>query len=115
MTNSKTEIYTKEMTPFYSSLQPNIVYTEETFKKYPKEEKISVEELEKLNVLDVNRYKKEELKKKIGDFIHNHDYLKLKRRIRKLKMNSIETQVSFPYVYDISNEYAMAFKGNIIQ
>ena len=46
MTNSKTEIYTKEMTPFYSSLPLNIVYTEEEFEKYPKEETICIQELE---------------------------------------------------------------------
>ena len=91
MANSKTEIYTKEMTPFYSSLSLNIVYTEEQFEKYPKEETICVQELEELDVLDVNRYKKKELREKIGNFIYRHDYLKLKGRILKLKMNSIET------------------------
>jgi hypothetical protein len=91
MTDSKTENYTKEMTPFYSSIPLNIVYTEYPFEKYPKEETICVQELENLNVLDVNRYKKKELKQKIGNFILIHDYLKLKGRIHKLKMNSIET------------------------
>ena len=110
MENSEIEGYTKEMTVFYFKMSSNVVYTKKPFDKYPKEETISVQELEQMNVLDVNRYKKAELKQKIGNFIHTFDYPKLKKRIKKLKINAIETQVVFPYVYEISEEYAKAFK-----
>ncbi len=93
MENSEIEGYTKEMTVFYFKMSSNVVYTKKPFNKYPKEETISVQELEQMNVLDVNRYKKAELKQKIGNFIHTFDYPKLKKRIKKLKINAIETTI----------------------
>ena len=57
------------MTPFYSSLPANIIYQVYNFNVYEKEETLSLDELEKLNVLDVNRYKKENLLQMIGNFL----------------------------------------------
>ena len=57
------------MTPFYSSRPTNIIYQVYNFNAYEKEERLSLDELENLNVLDVNRYKKEKLLKMIGDFL----------------------------------------------
>ncbi len=81
MENQEVEEYEKEMTPFYKNKHEEITYSVCIYQKYPKEERIAVKELEEINVLDVNRYKKHELKEKIGDFVVEHNYLKLKKRI----------------------------------
>ena len=56
-----------------------------------KEDTLPVEKLESLNVLDVNRYMKQDLKEKIGDFIRLHDYQKIKEKIQKIKINYLDS------------------------
>ena len=47
MATQETDNYIKEMTPFYFKRPINIIaFSKEEFERYPKEETISVEELE---------------------------------------------------------------------
>ena len=77
----ETAVYEKEMTPFYKEIPLEVKFEKLTYHLLPKEERFSVDDLESFNVLDVNRYKKEALKEKIGDFIEQHDYQKIKEKV----------------------------------
>ena len=47
----------------------------------------------------------------LQDFVKENDYLQLKEKIQKIKMNSIESKAKFPFVYEITQEYYEAFKS----
>ena len=47
------------MTSFYQEIPENVQFEDITYEKLAKEERLDIEELELLNVLDVNGYKKE--------------------------------------------------------
>ena len=47
------------MTSFYQEIPPNVEFEDITYEKLAYEERLGIEELELLNVLDVNGYKKE--------------------------------------------------------
>ena len=38
----------------------------------------------------------------LNHFLISHDYFALKERIQKIKMNTVEAKVKFPFVYEIS-------------
>ena len=78
------------MTPFYQDIPAVVKFEKYDYIILAKEDTLPVEKLESLNVLDVNRYKKQDLKEKIGDFIRLHDYQKIKENIQKIKINHIE-------------------------
>ena len=50
--------YTKIMTPDYFEMPEEIIFDEQVFTILQKEEALSIEELERLSVIDVNKYKK---------------------------------------------------------
>ena len=60
---------------------------------------LPVQELEKLDVFDPNRYNKNYLLNMIKKFLEDHDYLTFQNLIKKLtKTNYIQ---NFPFMYEI--------------
>ena len=83
--------YTKIMTPDYFEMPEEIIFDEQVFTILQKEEALSIEELERLRVIDVNKYKKSQLQNMLQEFVTTYDYPKLKKEIQKIKMNSVES------------------------
>lgn len=83
--------YTKIMTPDYFEMPEEIIFDEQVFTILQKEEALSIEELERLSVIDVNKYKKSQLQNMLQEFVTTYDYPKLKKEIQKIKMNSVES------------------------
>ena len=67
-----------------------------------------------MDILDVNRYNKDELQSMISSFVKKYDFLTMKKKIQKYKKNHIKYKERFPYVYEISEEYYEQFKCNHI-
>ena len=51
-----------------------IIFNEVVYLKYKKEKTLPVSELEFLDVLDANRYKKDELQERIINFVAYYDF-----------------------------------------
>ena len=63
------DLYEKNVTPLYMEMPEQVEFSEVIYEKLEKEDTLPVEELELLGILDINRYKKYELAKKIGKFL----------------------------------------------
>ena len=55
---SDTIVYTKTETSIFTSLPSEVIFEDIQYTKLEKEETLPIDELENLNVIDPNRYKK---------------------------------------------------------
>ena len=82
-------MYSKNVTPLYTEVPEQVQFIEVTYEKLEKEDTLSVEELELLGILDINRYKKYELAKKIGKFKEDHPLKEFQKLIGKIKKKEL--------------------------
>ncbi len=81
--------YEKNITPLYTQMPESIDFKKVVYEVLAKEDTLPVDELEYLDILDINRYKKEELMLKIGDFKEEHPYEEFQKLISQIKKKEL--------------------------
>jgi len=82
-------LYSKNVTPLYTEMPEQVKFSEVTYEKLVKEDTLPVEELELLGILDINRYKKQALVMKIGNFKEDHPLKEFQKLIEKIKKKEL--------------------------
>lgn len=78
------------MTPFYLKNEDadNIEFYTKYYQKEKKDDiKLTTEDFERWQVIDPNKYKKEDLKRKVRSFITKYNMQEFMSKISKLKIN----------------------------
>ena len=70
-----------------------------------------MDELEMINVIDVNRYKKLDLQAKVQNFITHTNKNQFTERINLIMDTNFYSTKKYPMVFEISGEYAAAFSN----
>ena len=88
-----------------------VKFSEVTYEKLEKEDTVPVEELELLGILDINRYKKQDLVMKTGRFKEEHPLKDFQKLIGKIKKKElwVEKEDVEEEVIKIADEYQVAF------
>jgi len=104
-------LYSKNVTPLYTEKPEQVQFSEVTYEKLEKEDTLPVEELELLGILDINRYKKQDLVMKTGRFKEEHPLKDFQKLIGKIKKKElwVEKEDVKEEVIKIADEYQVAF------
>ena len=105
------DLYEKNVTPLYTEIPEQVEFREVIYEKLEKEDTLPVEELEQLGILDINRYKKQELVIKIREFKEDHPLKEFQKLIGKIKKKElwVEKEDVEEEVIKIADEYQVAF------
>ncbi len=110
-TQIQADLYEKNVTLLYTEMPEQVEFSEVIYEKLEKEDTLPVEELEQLGILDINRYKKQELVIKIREFKEDHPLKEFQKLIGKIKKKElwVEKEDIQEEVIKITDEYQVAF------